>query len=51
MSYFGQTCHFLDRFLTNAQIRNFMKILPVGAASFGANGRKDGRADGRTERS
>jgi len=36
---------FLDRFLKTAQILNFMKIRPVGAESFHAEGQTDTRRD------
>jgi len=35
----------LDRFLKNTQISNFMKIRPVAAELFHANGRTDGQTD------
>jgi len=33
----------------NTQISNFIKIRPLGAAFFHANGRTDGRTDRQTE--
>jgi len=36
---------FINRVLKNPQIPNFMKILPVGAELFHADGRKEGRKD------
>ena len=43
--------HFLDIFLKNIQILNFMKFRPVGAELFHAKGRTDGRTDGETDSS
>jgi hypothetical protein len=36
---------FLDRYSKNTQISNLMKIRPVGADLFHADGRTDGRTD------
>ena len=35
----------------NPQVSNFMKIRPVGAELFHADGQKDGRTDGHDEAS
>ena len=42
--------YFLCRFSKNTQISNFMKIIPVGAELFHANGRTDGRTDRQADR-
>jgi hypothetical protein len=41
---------FLDSVSKNTQMSNLMKIRPVGAELFHADGRTDGRTDGNTER-
>ena len=41
--------NFLDRFSKEAQISSFIKIRPVGAELFHADGRTDGRTDGQTD--
>ena len=38
---FYEKLNFLERFSTNNQISNFMKIHPVGAELFHAGGRRD----------
>ena len=40
LSYINET-NFLDRFSKNFHTQNFMKILPVGAELFRADGRTD----------
>jgi len=40
---------FLDRFSKNTQISNFIKIRPVGAELFHADGRLDGQTDRHDE--
>ena len=42
---FGETFNVLDIFSKNTQIPNFLKILPVGAELFHADGRTDGQTD------
>jgi hypothetical protein len=49
LSDFNETQNFIDRFWKNTPISNFMKIRPVGAESFLADGRTDGRADRHDE--
>ena len=39
------TLRFLESFLKNTQMLNYMKIRPVGVVSMGADGRTDGRTD------
>jgi hypothetical protein len=43
LSYFNKTCIFCTDFGKNTQIRNLMKIRPVGAEIFYADGRTDMR--------
>jgi len=46
LSYFNDNLNFIDIFSKNTQISNFIKIRPVGAELFHA----DGWTDGETER-
>jgi hypothetical protein len=48
-SDFNYTWHFLDRFKKNTQISNFMKIHPVGAELFHADGQTEGQTDRQTD--
>ena len=41
---------FMGGFSKNTQILNFMKILPLGAELFNADGRTEDRLDGTTSR-
>ena len=41
---------FSRQFFENTQISNFMNTRPVGAEVFHTDGRRGGRADGRTDR-
>jgi hypothetical protein len=43
MSDFNENFNFLDRFLQNTQLHSFMKIHPMGAELFHADGRTDRR--------
>jgi hypothetical protein len=45
LSYFNETWIFCTYFSKNSQISNFMKVRPVGAALFQADGRTDGQRD------
>jgi len=45
----GDDLSFLDRFSKTPQISNFMKIRPVEAELFHADGRTDGRTDRQNE--
>jgi len=47
---FDWKLNFLNRFSKNAQTWNVMKIRPVGAEVFHAEGRTDGRTDRQTNR-
>jgi hypothetical protein len=47
LSYFNFS--FLDIFSKNAQIKNLMKIHPVGVVLLYADRQTDGRTDGRTD--
>jgi hypothetical protein len=49
-SHFNETLVFLDRFSKNSHISNFLKIRPVGAELFHADGQTDGRTEKRTEK-
>jgi hypothetical protein len=49
-SQFNITWIFWTDFQINSQIYNFMKMRPVGAELFHADGRSVGRTDGRTDR-
>jgi hypothetical protein len=51
LSDFNETWIFLDTFSKSAQISSFMKIRPVGAELFHADGRMDRRTDRQTGRS
>jgi hypothetical protein len=42
LSYFNETLNFTDRFFKNNQAQVFVKIRPVGAELFYADGRTDG---------
>jgi hypothetical protein len=42
LSNFNKTLNFIDRFFKNNQAQDFMKIRPVGAELFCADGRTDG---------
>jgi hypothetical protein len=44
-SDFEETFNFLDIFSKNTQISNFLKIRPMGAELFHADGRTDGHTD------
>jgi len=49
LSDVNKTWSFFDRFSKNTQISNYMKIRPVRAKLFHADGRMDGRTDRHDE--